>query len=89
LLHVSGVNPRYRRYHGWLQLVKDGKILWLRDQSVLQTVAFHAGEKGLRHDLIVTGLTEGGVAGYLIFPSVGESGGSPKTGAPAGTTVGQ
>ncbi len=88
-LHVSGVNPRYRRYHGWLQLVNDGKILWLRDQSVLQTVAFYAGEKGLRHDLIVTALTGGGVSGYVVFPSVGESGGVPRTGTPAGMAIGQ
>jgi hypothetical protein len=89
LLHINRVNPRHRRYDGWLQLVNDGKFLWLRDQSMLQTVAFYGGEKGLRHDLIVTGITEGGVAGYLILPSVGESEGAPKTGAAAGATVGQ
>ena len=73
LLHITRVNPSHRRFRGWLQLVDEGKILWLRDESVLQTVAFYAGSSTLRHDLVVTGLSPGGVTGYLIFPSVGES----------------
>ena len=72
LLHITRVDPRYRRFHGWLQLVDEGKILWLRDQSVLQTFAFVAGRNALRHDLVVTGLTSGGVSGYLILPPQSE-----------------
>jgi len=79
LLHINRIDPRYRRYHGWLQLVDEGKILWLRDRSVLQTVAFYAGKGALRHDLIVTAMTEGGAAGYLILPSRGESGTAAST----------
>ena len=78
-LHINRIDSRFRRYHGWLQLVDDGKILWLRDRSVLQTVAFHAGKGTLRHDLIVTAMTEGGAAGYLILPSRGESGTAAST----------
>ena len=80
-LHFTRVDPRFRRYHGWLQLVNEGKILWLRDQSVLQTVAFNTGTGTQRHDLIVTALTEGGVAGYLILPPQVES-------APSSAAVG-
>jgi hypothetical protein len=80
-LHINRIDSRFRRYHGWLQLTEDGKILWLRDRSVLQTVAFHAGKNTLRHDLIVTAMTQGGVAGYLILPSRGESGSGASTAA--------
>ncbi len=74
ILHITRVDPRYRRFAGWLQLVNDqGRILWLRDQSMLQTVAFYTGENALRHDLIVTGLNSGGVSGYLVYPSKGET----------------
>jgi hypothetical protein len=40
---------------------------------MLQTVPFYTGEGALRHDLVITALNRGGVAGYLIFPSKGES----------------
>lgn len=73
LLHIKRVDPRYRRYEGWLQLVNDpARFVWLRDQSVLQTVAFYTGKNALRHDLVVTDLSPGGVTGYLIFPNQGE-----------------
>lgn len=73
-LHVTRTDPRYRRYQGWLQVVNDGKIVWLRDKSVLEAVTFHAGQRNGQYDLVVTALNQGGVAGYLILPSVGESG---------------
>lgn len=73
LLHISKVDVRYRRFAGWLQLVNDSaRFLWLRDQSVLQTVPFYTGKQALRHDLVVTDLSPGGVTGYLIFPTQSE-----------------
>lgn len=72
-LHITRTDPRYRRFDGWLQLVNDqGRFLWLRDQSMLQTIAFYAGENTLRHDLVITDLTSRGVVGYVIFPRKGE-----------------
>lgn len=77
LLHITRTDPRYRRFAGWIQLVNDdGRFLWLRDQSMLQPVAFHAGKDALRYDLLVTGLTNGGVTGYVIFPRQGELAGA-------------
>lgn len=73
LLHIANTDTSYRRFRGWLQLVDEGKILWLRDQSMLQTFPFYAGRSTLRHDLVITGLDKGGVTGYVIFPSRGES----------------
>ncbi|MFN0171613.1 MAG: hypothetical protein ACKV22_34790 [Bryobacteraceae bacterium] len=52
-LHITQTDPRYRRFKGWLQLPDQGKILWLRDESMLQPVAFHAGKQSLRHDLSI------------------------------------
>lgn len=72
LLHITKVDPRYRRWSGHIQLVDEGKFVWLRDQSASQTVPFYAGKSALRYDLITTGLTEGGIAGYLVLPSEGE-----------------
>ncbi len=74
LLHIAKTDIGHRRFAGWLQLVESGKFLWLRDESVLQTIAFYAGEKTLRHDLVVTDLNKDGVTGYVIFPSQAESG---------------
>jgi hypothetical protein len=72
-LHITRTDPKYRRFKGWLQLPGQGKILWLRDESMLQPVAFYAGKESLRHDLVVTGLTSDAVSGYLILPSLAES----------------
>lgn len=69
MLHISRIEPRYRRFNGWLQLVNDGgRFLWLRDQGMLQSIAFHTGKNALRHDLVITDLAPGGATGYLIFP---------------------
>lgn len=73
LLHVTRTNISHRRFHGWIHLVEDGKIIWLRDQSSLQSIPFQTGKQALRNDLIVTGLTKAGVTGYLVFPSKGEA----------------
>jgi len=73
MLNISRVDLSHRRFDGWLQLVNDsGRFLWLRDQSMLQTVAFYTGKNALRHDLVVTDLSAGGATGYLIFPRQGE-----------------
>ena len=54
----------------------DGKILWLKDQSMLQSVSFYAGKRLLRHDIVVTDMSKPSVAGYLIYPATGETAGS-------------
>jgi predicted nucleic acid-binding Zn-ribbon protein len=71
LLHVTRTDPRFHRFHGWIQL-DDGKFVWLRDRSMLQSVSFYAGKDTLRHDLVVTALTSRGVTGYVILPRRGE-----------------
>lgn len=73
LLHITRADPLRRQFDGWMQLVDEGKFLWLKNQGVLQSYGFHAGPARLRHDLIVTDLTRDSVAGYLILPSEGEA----------------
>ncbi len=72
LLHVDKTDIAYRRYRGWLELVEEGKFVWLRDESMLQPVPFYTKSGTLRHDLVVTSLDSNGVAGYVLFPSKGE-----------------
>lgn len=74
LLHVTKTDVAHRRFSGWLQLVESGKTLWLRNEGALRSVAFRAGPKILRHELVITDLTQDGVTGYVIFPSRAESG---------------
>jgi hypothetical protein len=74
MLHLTRVNTSHRRFDGWIQLVNDSaRFVWLRDQAVLQTFAFYSGKNALRHDLVVTDLSPGGITGYLIYPRHGES----------------
>jgi hypothetical protein len=87
LLYISKVEPRYRRFKGWLRLTETGTTLWMRDESVLQTVSFHAGKGALQHDIVVTDMSKGSVAGYLIFPANGEMAGSQLASTPSPARV--
>jgi chaperonin cofactor prefoldin len=68
-LEISGANNQYQRFRGSLWLLQDRRTLWLRDESVNQSVRFYHKEGGEPYELVVTDVTQKhSVVGYLLVP---------------------
>lgn len=74
-LRIQGMNPAYQRYRGSLWLLQDHRTVWLRDQSVHESVRFfHKDSEGNEpYELVVTDVTKHAVAGYLLAPAKSEN----------------
>lgn len=72
-LYVSGTDPSYRRYSGWIWVAEDGRNIWLRNQGAQQPVIFYGYKDGQRRELVITNVTPGSVTGYLVLPKQGTS----------------
>jgi flagellar basal body-associated protein FliL len=82
-LQISGTNNRYQRFRGSLWLLQDHRTLWLRDESVHQSVRFYHKESREPYELVVTDVTKHSVIGYLLVPARQQ----PAVGDPDGTRV--
>jgi hypothetical protein len=67
-LTVSNTNVDYQRVEGRVHLVADGRILWVRDQSIQQPVVFYNQEDDRSYELVFTRVTGNGAVGYLLMP---------------------
>ena len=70
-LRIQGMNPAYQRFRGSLWLLQDHRTVWLRDQSVHESVRFfHKDGEELYdpYELVVTDVTKKAVVGYLLAP---------------------
>ena len=70
-LRIQRMNPAYQRYRGALWLLQDRRTVWLRDQSVHESVRFFhkdGGEPYEPYELVVTDVTKNAVIGYLLAP---------------------
>lgn len=70
-LRIQGVNRKHQRYRGALWLMQDHRTVWLRDQSVHESVRFFhkdGEEKDEPYELVVTDVTKSSASGYLLAP---------------------
>jgi hypothetical protein len=67
-LYVSGTDPSYRRYSGWMWIAEDRRNIWLRNQGAQQPVIFYGYQDGRKRELVITNVTPDSVAGYLVLP---------------------
>lgn len=65
-LTVTGADVRRRVFSGWIQLVPEGRTLWIREQSVQQPVVFHRLRENRRQELVITHLRSSGAVGYVL-----------------------
>jgi hypothetical protein len=70
-LRVTSANPAYQRVNGWLWLLPDRRTLWVRDLQAQQALVFYLRGSDVPHELVITQMTKGGVAGYLLLPANG------------------
>ncbi|MCI0403654.1 MAG: hypothetical protein L0212_09035 [Acidobacteria bacterium] len=70
-LRITSANVSYQRVKGWLWLLSDRRTLWVRDLQAQQALVFYLRGSDTPHELVITQVTKGGVAGYLLLPSNG------------------
>ena len=60
-------------------VLPDRRTIWLRQQGAQEPVDFYGYTDGKKRELVITSVTKGSVAGYLLLPkeaTVAESGSS-------------
>jgi hypothetical protein len=54
---------------GWIWLVPEGRLLWISDHPIQQSLVFYTHQDERAHELVFTRVTETAAAGYLRVPS--------------------
>ena len=67
---------------GWLQLVSDGKILWLRQHGIHQPMLFRNQKDDQTYEVVFTRVSKDGAIGYVLLPRYPSSE-APQAGMPA------
>jgi hypothetical protein len=76
--------PYQRVEEGWVHVVPDGRILWIRSQGIQQPVVFYAQNDSRPYQLVFTRITRDGAVGYLVHP-----GGPPEINRASGPLPGE
>jgi hypothetical protein len=67
-LEVTGIDVAHRRVSGWMWVMPDRRTIWLRQQGAQEPVAFYGYQDGKKRELVITNVSQDGVAGYLLLP---------------------
>ena len=82
---LKGTNVRYQRVEeGWVQLVPEGRFLWIRSQGIQQPLIFYTQRDSRPYEIVFTRVTKDGAIGYLVHP-----GGPPIAPGASGPLVGE
>jgi hypothetical protein len=88
-LKITGTDAAFRRVSGWMWILPERRTIWLRQQGAQEPVDFYGSTDGNKRELVITSVTKGSVAGYLLLPkeaAAAESGSSlANTGTATGT----
>lgn len=80
---LQDTNVPYQRVEeGWLHVVPDGRILWVRSQGIQQPMIFYTQQDSRPYELVFTRITRDGAFGYLAHPGglpVANSASGPRT----------
>ena len=74
----------YQRVEGWVQLIPEGRFLWVRGQGIQQPLTFYKQEDSRPYELVFTRITKDGAIGYLVTP-----GGQPVDSSASGSSRGE
>lgn len=76
--------PNQRVEEGWVHVVPDGRILWIRSQGIQQPIVFYTQQDSRPYQLVFTRISRDGAVGYLVHP-----GGPPVTNRASGPLPGE
>ena len=66
---LKNTNVPYQRIEeGWVHVVADGRILWIRSQGVQQPMIFYTQQDSRPYQLVFTRILRDGAVGYLVHP---------------------
>ena len=66
---LNNTNVPYQRVEeGWVHVVPDGRILWIRSQGIQQPMIFYTQQDSRPYQLVFTRITRDGAVGYLVHP---------------------
>ena len=63
---LAGIE-KHRFVNGWIWLAPERRTIWLRGQRAREPVVFYGRYDGKRHELVITGVTNNSVKGYLLM----------------------
>jgi hypothetical protein len=68
-LTLKDTNVSYQRVEeGWVHVIPDGRILWIRSQGIQQPMTFYTQGDSRPYQLVFTRLNRDGAVGYLVYP---------------------
>lgn len=66
---LKNTNVSYQRVEeGWVQVVPDGRFLWIRSQGIQQPMIFYTQQDSRPYQIVFTRITRDGAVGYLVHP---------------------
>jgi len=69
IVTLKNTNVPYQRVEeGWVQVVPDGRFLWIRSQGIQQPMVFYTQQDSRPYQLVFTRITRDGAVGYLVHP---------------------
>jgi hypothetical protein len=87
-LKITSTDTAFRRVSGWMWVLPDRRTIWLRQQGAQEPVNFYGYTDGRKRELVITSVTKGSVAGYLLLPKDAAAAESASSVRKAGTATG-
>ena len=87
-LEITRTDAAFRRVSGWMWVLPDRRTIWLRQQGAQEPVEFYGYADGKKRELVITSVTKGSVAGYLLLPTEATVAESASSLAHLGTSTG-
>ncbi|MFB3922062.1 MAG: hypothetical protein ACE145_10085 [Terriglobia bacterium] len=76
-LKVTDTDVSRQQFSGWIQLVSEGRFLWVNEQGVKRPVEFFRQSDIREFDVVITRVNRDSVVGYLLKPAADEKAGGP------------
>ena len=73
-LTLSNLNVSYQRVEGRMHVIPDGRILWIRGQSIQQPLAFYTLKDDRHYELVLTRVSKDSAIGYVLMPKWSNTG---------------
>ena len=87
-LGITRTDVAFRHVSGWMWVLPDRRTIWLRQQGAQEPVDFYGYNDGKKRELVITSVTKGSVAGYMLLPKEGSAAESASSLVHAGTAIG-